>query len=90
MSRRKPLAKVINIRVEQGEADLFFATSPELKGLLVAERTIEELDSVIPRAIVEMYAACGERVFVSKLDDGGEDSQPWVAFPAEIAEMAQA
>ena len=81
-------AKLIRIRVEEDPVGLFYATSPELKGLLVAKHTLRELEDDIPRAITELYAVCGVKVVVSRLEDGEGGYQPWVAFPAEVAKRA--
>jgi hypothetical protein len=34
-------ARVLRVKVEEGQTALFYATSPDLKGLLVAEPTID-------------------------------------------------
>ena len=78
-------AQIIRIKIEEGRTGLFFATSPDLQGLLVAERTIDELDEAIPEAIAELYAAaCGVKVVVTKAKDDSEFI-PWVAIPAHVA-----
>ena len=60
-------AQIVRIKIEEGKAGLFYATSPDLKGLLVAEPTIDALDAAIPAAIAELYAAaCGTKVVVTK------------------------
>ncbi len=83
-------ARLVRVRVRQGEAGLLFATSPDLRGLLVAERTAEELEVAIPQAVTDLYAACGEAVVVSRMatTDAHDDDEAWVAFPAEIARKA--
>lgn len=78
-------AKIVRVKVEEGKAGLFYATSPDLKGLLVAEPTIDALDVAIPKVIVDMYAACGINVVVTKAQDDDPEFYPWVAIPAEIA-----
>jgi hypothetical protein len=77
-------AQIIRIKIEEGRTGLFFATSPDLQGLLVAERTIDELDEAIPEAIAELYAASGVKVVVTKAKDDSEFI-PWVAIPAHVA-----
>jgi hypothetical protein len=79
-------ARVVKIFLEEGKTGLFYATSPDLKGLVVARPSPQALELAIPLAIREMYAACGEDVVVSKLahDECVEDNS-WVAFPANIA-----
>ena len=81
-------AQKVRVRVEEGETGLFYATSPDLRGLLVAEPTLDALDEGIPVAIAQLYEAVGITVVVSKLDDDRDDFHPWVAFPAEIARRA--
>lgn len=86
MSRAKMNAKVVRIRIEEDKAGLFYATSPELRGLLVAKPTMDELRADIPRAIREMYLVCGVDVVVSPVEaEAGETEQPWVAVPVELA-----
>jgi hypothetical protein len=78
-------ALIVRIKIEEGKAGLFYATSPDLKGLLVAEPTIDALDEAIPQAIAELYeAVCGAKVVVTKAKDNSE-FYPWVAIPAHIA-----
>jgi hypothetical protein len=81
-------AKVVRVKVEEGKTGLFYATSPDLKGLLVAEPTIDALNEAIPRVIADMYAACGETVVVTKAGDNDPDYYPWIAIPAEQARAA--
>ena len=81
-------ARIVRVRLEEGDAGLFYATSPDLRGLLVAEPTLDALDEGIPVAIAQLYEALGMTVVVSKLEDDDDDFHPWVAFPAEIARRA--
>jgi hypothetical protein len=81
-------AKVVRIKVEEGKTGLFYATSPDLKGLLVAEATMDDLEDAIPKVIADMYAACGVHVVVTKAGDNNLDYVPWVAIPAEQARAA--
>lgn len=53
------------IKVEAYKTGLSFATSPDVKGLLVAKSTMAELDARIPEAIKELYAVCGVEVEVA-------------------------
>lgn len=75
-------AKVVRVKVEEGKTGLFYATSPDLKGLLVAEPTIDALEDAIPRVITDMYAACEMAVVVTKAADA------WIVIPAEQARAA--
>jgi len=81
-------ARTVRVKIEEGKSGLFFATSPDLKGLLVAERTVDVLYAQIPKAIENLYEACGERVVVSISGDSCDNYIPWVAFPAEVARRA--
>lgn len=83
-------ARIVRIRVEKGKAGLFYATSPNLKGLLVAEPTLEALDKSIPSAVADLYLACGVKVIVTKIEHEEDDFTPWIAIPAEIAKRAMA
>ena len=78
-------AKTVRVKIEEGRTGLFFATSPDLKGLLAAEPTIDALHAAIGKAIADLYEACGVRVVVSMLDSKDGDFEPWVAFPADVA-----
>jgi len=77
-------AKTFRVDIERDDT-LFIATSPDLKGMLVAEHSLDDLIAAIPSAVQDLFAACDVRVVVSQVDDGDEMSGPWVAFPAEIA-----
>ena len=79
-------AKIVRVKIEQGNAGLFYATSPDLKGLLVAEPNIDDLDVAISKSIVDLYAACGETVVVTPAQDDNPDFFPWVAIPASVAD----
>ena len=78
-------AKTVRVKIEEGRSGLFFATSPDLKGLLAAEPTVDGLHMAIPQAIANLYEACGISVVVSMLDGGDDAFEPWVAFPADVA-----
>jgi hypothetical protein len=88
MTASTQLAKRVRIRTEITASGLLVATSPDLKGLLVAKNSREELRKAIPQYIADLYAACGVRVLVTPLEDGAEDDQPWVAVPVEVARRA--
>ncbi len=82
-------AKIVHITVEKDESGLLFATSVDLKGLLVAKPTREALEAAIPVAITALYKACGVSVVVTMVEDGEEELSPWVAVPVPPA-VAQA
>ncbi len=81
-------ARIVRVRYEKGNTDLIYATSPDLKGLLVAERTSEALENSISQAIADLYAACGEEVVVTRVEEADDEFHSWVAFPSEIAAKA--
>ncbi|MCW2283567.1 hypothetical protein M2323_001339 [Rhodoblastus acidophilus] len=83
MTTAKMKAKIVRVVVEQGRAGLFYATSPDLKGLLVANPTIEGLKEEIPTAIEEMYLACDMRVCVTEVEN--DSPMSWVAVPQGAA-----
>jgi hypothetical protein len=81
-------AKVVRVKVEEGKTGLFYATSPDLRGLLVAEPTIDALEEAIPKVISDMYAAGGVSVAVTKGGDDDPNYYPWIAIPVEQARAA--
>jgi len=84
MTSTKMKAKIVRVTIEQGREGLFYAESPDLKGLLVARSSIDELRRQIPVAIREMFEVCDTPVIVSELDGPDEDS--WVAVPTALIE----
>jgi len=60
-------AKRVRIRVKERRAGLFYVSSPNMKGLLVAEPTMDELEEAIPRAIRDLYAGRDINVVVAKM-----------------------
>ena len=85
MTDASPQAKLVRIKVEVGRTGLYYATSPDLTGLLVAERTLAAVQQAIPGAIKDLYAACGEEVVVTPLADHDDEYSPWVAVPVALA-----
>src|SRR5262252_98821 len=81
-------APIVRVKIEEGKAGLFYATSPDLRGLLVAEPTLDALDAAIPQAIANLYAACGTEVVVMKAKNDDPQFYPWVAVPAAVARRA--
>lgn len=47
----------IQINIEKGKEGLFYATSPEIKGFLVAEKTLIECIEQIPEAFYKLELA---------------------------------
>jgi hypothetical protein len=84
-------ARIVRIKREEGKTGLFYATSPDLKGLIVSASTLDALDQKTPSAIAEMYAACGVDVVVTRVDESQDDAlRSWVAVPTVIAKQALA
>jgi hypothetical protein len=88
MSDIAPKARIVHVTCERGKAGLLYASSPDLRGLLVAEDTADALRKAIPTAIRDLYAAMGVEVVVSPVDDPTDEGRTWVAFPAAIAREA--
>lgn len=78
-------AQIVRIFWEEGDEGLYYATSPELEGLFVPLKSLDEMDSVVPEAIRDLYAACGVSVIVTPVDQK-EDHREWVAVPTEVAQ----
>lgn len=80
-------AQLVNVRVREGKAGLFYATSTDLRGLLVAEPTLDALERALPGAITDLFRASGHLMIVTKLDIANQEGlTAWVAFPAEVAQ----
>ena len=47
----------IRVEVKEGKTGLFYATSPDLRGLLVTGRSADELERNIPEAIGDLSKA---------------------------------
>jgi hypothetical protein len=87
MTAESSLAKVVRVNVEYDSTGLFYATSPDLKGLLVAEPTEEALETAVPQAIRDLYRAMGENVVIIPAGDmdGDHPMKTWVGVPANLA-----
>jgi len=72
-------AKIVRVTFEWDDVGLFYATSPDLKGLVACASTIEQLREKIPQIIVDMYAACDVDIVVREIENDGDNS--WVAVP---------
>jgi predicted RNase H-like HicB family nuclease len=81
-------AKIVRITVERGREGLYYAESPDLAGLLVARRSLEEVRKQIPLAIEAMFAADGVSVSVSEVES--DDDCAWVAVPIESLALSHA
>lgn len=78
-------ATIVRVKIEQGKAGLFYATSPDLRGLLVGRPDLEALFEAIPQAIADLYAARGIEVVVTIAKDDDPEFFPWVAIPTAVA-----
>jgi hypothetical protein len=77
---------IVRIKIEEGKTGLFYATSPDLPGLLVGEPTIDALEDAIPTAIADlMLAACGAKVVVTRAKNADPEFYPWVVMPTDVA-----
>ncbi len=90
----RPLAVIFHVKIEEGREGLFYATSPEFPGLLVAEEDLDSLLEEVPRVVEAMFKAQGKDVYVIQ-SGRPKDSEtlappPWVAIPAQIAARANA
>ena len=47
-------ADIVRVKIEQGKAGLFYATSPDLRGLLVGRPDLEALFEAVPQAITDL------------------------------------
>jgi hypothetical protein len=81
------MARIVRVRIKRDDHDVFVATSPDLKGLLVVSKDRDLLlASLIPETIADLYRACGQPAVVARAEDGDDpDALPWVAVPMEIA-----
>lgn len=84
MTSTSMTAKTFRVHVKERDG-MFIATSPDLKGMLVAEHSRVELENAIPSAVQDLFAAQDVHVVVSRVEDGTDLDAPWVAFPAEVA-----
>jgi hypothetical protein len=85
MSESRLDARIVRLDYHQGNAGLWYATSPDCKGLVIGRPSIKELEEAVPQAIVDMWAACGVRVIVTKVSPQDNLGEAWVAVPQEAA-----
>ena len=89
-----PRAFIVHVKIDEGRAGLLYATSPELPGLLVAERSRDALLEEIPLVIEALFREQGKTVrVIEAMRAPGSDTlapAPWVAIPAHIAASAAA
>ena len=77
MSKLDARPKTLNVTVAKGKEGLFYGTSAELSGLLVASQTANEVLAEVPQAIADLYHASGfEEVEMIQIDQ-----TRWIARP---------
>jgi hypothetical protein len=79
MGSSKMKAKLIRVRFERVPGNRIMALSNELPGLMVAGGSIEELLTLVPKAIEELFEASGHPVKVSEVESSEPNS--FVAVP---------
>jgi hypothetical protein len=77
------LAKIYRVKIEDDPVGLFYATSPDLRGLLVARPTVGGLYEAILEAIAALVQAGEHRSVYVFAAARGEDPMvhPFVAIP---------
>jgi hypothetical protein len=81
-------ARIVRVRIDEGKAGLFYASSPDLRGLLVAAPTADDAWKGVPEAIRALFLAKGQKVVVIEAHDGNPTERPWAAIPADVAQKA--
>lgn len=81
-------AEIVRVIREQGEGGWFYATSPDLRGLLVTQPTLDRLDDTTPQAIMDLYTARGLHVILARLEGNNRNYRSWVAIPTALAAQA--
>jgi hypothetical protein len=72
-------AHVVRVKREQGDSG-FYATSPDLIGLVISRPTLLELDAAIPQAITDLFLARDIAVVVTAAAQ--QDAyMRWIATP---------
>lgn len=81
-------ARILNMKVERGDAGLLYATCEQIPKLLIAAETLDELQDEFPRVLEEMFRVEGYemRVFAAEPED--DHKHPWVAIPTEVAKQS--
>src|ERR1017187_8950436 len=78
-------AKTFNVHIIEEKSGLFFGFSQEIKGLFIAEHSIQEVEDAVPSTVQDLFAACNVHVIVSKLEDTDKDASWVVTIHVEIA-----
>jgi len=69
---------IIRVALDEGRAGLFYASSSDLKGLLVAGQTADEAWDGVPGAVAALYQARGEDVVAIEAQ-----GRHWVIVPRD-------
>ena len=78
--------EIVRVDIEADDSGLLFATSPNLRGLLVAKTSRDALEAALPQAIADHYAVKGRKVEVKKV---GTDLSEWLVVPTNSFVDAQ-
>jgi predicted RNase H-like HicB family nuclease len=54
------------LKIEKGNAGLWYASSPEIKGLFLAKRTISELLAEVPKCLAALAEAATSRTSMTE------------------------
>lgn len=90
MTASKNHAILVYTETVRDERGVYVATSPTLKGFLAVSEDLEKLhNEIIPRAIADLYEACGVKMLVNRIrnDQIDEACAPWVALPAKLVQQ---
>ena len=92
MTASKEQTRIIRVSIKKGDHDVFIASSPTMKGLLVVSQNFDQLlNELVPQAIADLFEACGQRIIVSRAEDPADhehDDEPFVVMPVAIARHA--
>ncbi len=89
MSETRLSTRVVRVKLEERHPGLFYATSPDLRGLFVAKQSLQEVIEALPESIRALYAVGGEAMIVEAVGEGREPHE-WVVMPVGAAEAALA
>ncbi len=82
MSEAKLDARIVRVEIRDGKDGMFYAYSDDIRGLIIAEPSYDEVMREIPRVIAAMYAACGEKIAVFPAQRNNETE--WVKMPLQM------
>ena len=84
MTASERYVQIVRVQAKADKSGLFFAESPDLKGLLVAERSMDAVWKAVPKAIQDLYRAVGENVVVTRARDYSDEWYPYAAIPKTL------